>query len=173
MAIRYYHMYHGDNFYYAYLDIDGNGMDELLIGFGPEDYIRFVDLYGFDGEGAVQLIDEPTLGDRSMMALLADDTLYLALSSSAAETSHVYLRVDGCSVKEAPDTIAERVTDIPWQFLGGEETAFDESVYETLFEDYLSACSVDHEEWRNNMSAYQEVYSNLDGDILLGYHFFD
>ena len=64
MAIRYYHMYHCDNFYYAYMDIDGNGMEELLIGFGPEDYIWFVDLYGFDGEKAVQLIDEPTLGDR-------------------------------------------------------------------------------------------------------------
>ena len=172
MAIRYYHMYHGDNFYYAYMDIDGNGMEELLIGFGPEDYIRFVDLYGFDGERAVQLIDEPTLGDRSMLALLADGTLYLAGSSSATETSHTYLKVDGGSVKEVPDTIAERVTNIPWQLLWDGESASSESVYETLIEDYCSACSVNHEEWQNNMSAYQEAYSNLDADILLNYHFF-
>jgi RNA polymerase sigma factor (sigma-70 family) len=172
VAIRYYHMFHGDNFYYAYCDIDGNGMEELLIGFGHEEYIRFVDLYGFDGERAVQLIDEPTLGDRSMLSLLTDGTLYLFGGSSATEASHGYYRIDGCTLVEVSPGSATTVEDIPWQPLGGGESASAESVYETLIENYCAACSVSHEEWQNNISEYQAVYSNLDADILLNYHFF-
>ena len=160
MAIRYYHMYHGDNFYYAYMDIDGNGMEELLIGFGPEDYIRFVDLYGFDGERAVQLIDEPTLGDRSMLALLADGTLYLAGSSSAAETSHTYLKVDGCSVKEVPDTIAERVTDIPWQAFDLPEIPVSEPFFDSVLVGMREALTMSTEDYDSNKEYYDSVYGH-------------
>lgn len=160
MAIRYYHMYHGDNFYYAYMDIDGNGMEELLIGFGPEDYIRFVDLYGFDGERAVQLIDEPTLGDRSMLALLTDDTLYLALGSSAAEVSHIYLKVDGCSVKEVPDTIAERVTDIPWQAFDLPKIPVSEPFFDSVLVGMQEALTMSTEDYDSNKEYYDSVYGH-------------
>ena len=165
-AIRYYHMYHGDNFYYAYMDIDGNGMEELLIGFGPEDYIRFVDLYGFDGERAVQLIDEPTLGDRSMLALLTDDTLYLALGSSAAEVSHIYLKVDGCSVKEVPDTIAERVTDIPWQAFDLPEIPVSEPFFGSILTDIQAALAVSAEDYDSNMEHYDGLYGHLGEGVM-------
>ena len=160
MAIRYYHMYHGDNFYYAYMDIDGNGMEELLIGFGPEDYIWFVDLYGFDGEQAVQLIDEPTLGDRSMLALLADDTLYLALGSSAEEVSHIYLKVDGCSVKEVPDTIAERVTDIPWQAFDLPEIPVSEPFFDSVLVGMREVLAMSTEDYDSNKEYYDSVYGH-------------
>lgn len=166
VAVRYYHMYHGDNFYYAYLDIDGNGMEELLIGFGPEDYIRFVDLYGFDGERAVQLIDEPTLGDRSMLALLADGTLYLAGSSSATETSHTYLKVDGCSVKEVPDTIAERVTDIPWQAFDLPEIPASEPFFDSILTDIQAALMISAEDYDSNMEYYDGLYSHLGDGVM-------
>lgn len=166
MAIRYYHMYHGDNFYYAYMDIDGNGMEELLIGFGPEDYIRFVDLYGFDGERAVQLIDEPTLGDRSMLALLTDDTLYLALGSSAEEVSHIYLKVDGCSVKEVPDTIAERVTDIPWQAFDLPEIPVSEPFFGSILTDIQAALAVSAEDYDSNMEHYDGLYGHLGEGVM-------
>lgn len=166
MAIRYYHMYHGDNFYYAYMDIDGNGMEELLIGFGPEDYIRFVDLYGFDGERAVQLIDEPTLGDRSMLALLADGTLYLAGSSSATETSHTYLKVDGCSVKEVPDTIAERVTDIPWQAFDLPEIPASEPFFDSILTDIQAALMISAGDYDSNMEDYDGLYSHLGDGVM-------
>lgn len=166
MAIRYYHMYHGDNFYYAYMDIDGNGMEELLIGFGPEDYIRFVDLYGFDGERAVQLIDEPTLGDRSMLALLADGTLYLAGGSSATETSHTYLKVDGCSVKEVPDTIAERVTDIPWQAFDLPEIPASEPFFDSILTDIQAALMISAEDYDSNMEYYDGLYSHLGDGVM-------
>ena len=160
MAIRYYHMYHCDHFYYAYMDIDGNGMEELLIGFGPEDYIWFVDLYGFDGEQAVQLIDEPTLGDRSMLALLADDTLYLALGSSAEEVSHIYLKVDGCSVKEVPDTIAERVTNIPWQAFDLPEIPVSEPFFDSVLVGMREVLAMSTEDYDSNKEHYDSVYGH-------------
>ena len=160
MAIRYYHMYHCDHFYYAYMDIDGNGMEDLLIGFGPEDYIWFVDLYGFDGEQAVQLIDEPTLGDRSMLALLADDTLYLALGSSAEEVSHIYLKVDGCSVKEVPDTIAERVTDIPWQAFDLPEIPVSEPFFDSVLVGMREVLAMSTEDYDSNKEYYDSVYGH-------------
>ena len=160
MAIRYYHIYHCDHFYYAYMDIDGNGMEELLIGFGPEDYIWFVDLYGFDGEQAVQLIDEPTLGDRSMLALLADDTLYLALGSSAEEVSHIYLKVDGCSVKEVPDTIAERVTDIPWQAFDLPEIPVSEPFFDSVLVGMREVLAMSTEDYDSNKEYYDSVYGH-------------
>ena len=166
MAIRYYHMYHGDNFYNAYYDIDGNGMEELLIGFGPEDYIRFVDLYGFDGERAVQLIDEPTLGDRSMLTLLADDTLYLALGSSAAEVSHIYLKVDGCSVKEAPDSIAERVTNIPWKAFDLPEIPVSEPFFDSILTDIQAALMISAEDYDSNMEYYEDQYNHLGEGVM-------
>lgn len=154
VAIRYHHMYHGDNFYYAYMDIDGNGMEELLIGFGREDYIKIVDLYGFNGEQAVQLIDEPTLGDRSTLSLLSDGTLYLNGGSSATEANHAYLKVDGCTVKDAPATIAERVTDIPWIML---ENTQDEQVAPEAAEQIAG-----------NVSALTGLYGSIeDGSALV------
>ena len=52
--------YQGDSFFYAYDDLDDNGTEELLIGFGWDDWInenpgaaRVVDLYGFNGATAV------------------------------------------------------------------------------------------------------------------------
>ena len=203
-AVAYYHMYHGDNFYYAYYDIDSNGTEELLIGTGSDDYIRIVDLYGFDGEKAVQLMDEPTLGDRSQLTVMEDGSLYVFGSNGAASGIHELFRInasgngldtlfsysydfmenydgiyhgsDGSTITETDfyamlETYTE-ATDISWQILGGEDPSSAESAYASLLEDYRAACSVDHEQWQNNMSAYEAAYRHLDADILLSYHLF-
>ncbi len=161
MSVRYYHMYHGDDFYYAYRDIDGNGTEELLIGFGHEEYIKIVDLYSFDGEQAVQLIDEPTLGDRSSLSLLADGTLYLFGSSSATESSHTYLKVDGCAVKDAPASVAEEVTDIPWQALDLLEGSGAGSSFDSILTDIQAALMISAEDYDSNMEYYDSQYSHL------------
>lgn len=165
-AIRYYHMYHGDNFYYAYLDIDGNGMEELLIGFGPEGYIKIVDLYSFDGEQVVQLIDEPTLGDRSTLSLLTDGTLYLNGGSSATEANHAYLKVDGCTVKDAPATIAEEVTNIPWQAFELPEMPVSESSFDTILTDIQAALTISTEDYDSNMEYYDGQYHHLGEGVM-------
>ena len=66
------------------------------------------------------------------------------------------------------ETVAFSETSLPAE----QETVPADAVYETLLEDYRSACAVSHEEWQNDMAAYQELYSALDADILLSYHFF-
>ena len=165
-AVRYYHMYHGDNFYYAYYDIDGNGMEELLIGFGTEGYIRIVDLYGFDGERAVQLIDEPTLGDRSTLSLLTDGTLYLNGSSSATEANHAFLRVEGCTVKEADASTAGEENNIPWQTFDLPEISISGASFDTILTDIQIALAISSEEYDSNMTYYDALYSHLGDGVM-------
>ena len=166
VAIRYYHMYHGDNFYYAYSDIDGNGMEELLIGFGNEGYIKIVDLYSFNGEQAVQLIDDPTLGDRSTLSLLTDGTLYLFGGSSATEASHAYLKVDGCTVIDAPATIAEEVTNISWQAFDLSEMPVSGGSFDSILTDIQAALLISTEDYDSNMEYYDGLYSHLGEGVM-------
>lgn len=165
-AVRYYHIYHGDNFYYAYRDIDGNGIDELLIGFGSEGYIRIVDLYGFDGEQAVQLIDKPTLGDRSSLSLLEDGTLYLFGGSSATEATHAFLRVDGYTLKEADASTAEEVTDLSWQMIEGQEETAAGASFDTILADIQTALTISTEDYDSNMEYYDALYAHLGDGIM-------
>ena len=169
VALRYYHMYHGDQFYYAYIDIDGNGMEELLIGFGREGYIKIVDLYSFDSEQVVQLIDEPTLGDRSALSLLNDGTLYLNGSSSATEATHAYLRVDGCAVKDAPVTIAAEVTNIPWkafEITEIQEITVSEISFDSILVDIQEALAIAAEDYEANKEYYDGLYSHLGDGVM-------
>ena len=138
MAIRYYHMYHGDNFYYAYMDIDGNGMEELLIGFGPEDYIRFVDLYGFDGERAVQLIDEPTLGDRSRLTLMEDGSLYLYGSGGAGSGVHILWRISdsGYGVNKIYEYSFDFLEEYDGIYHGADGSTITDAEFASLLETY-------------------------------------
>ena len=171
-AIRYYHMYHAHSFYYAYYDIDKNGTDELLIGISFGQEVEPVDVYTLHGRQIIHIVDEPTLGDRSQLSILEDGTMYMVGSSGAAETSYHYWKLKDAMITEAEPSSAVAAKDIPWQFLAGKEPVSAESAYEVLLEEYRAACPVDHEEWQNNMTAYGELYSNLDNEILLSYHFF-
>lgn len=166
VAIRYYHIYRDGNFYYAYYDCDGNGMEELLIGYGSEGYIKIVDLYGFDGERVVHLIDEPTLGDRSNLSLLTDGTLYLKGSSSATEANHAYLKVDGCTVIDAPATIAEEVTNIPWKVFALPEMPDSVFSFDSILADMRAALMISAEDYDSNMESYDDQYNHLGEGVM-------
>ena len=101
-----------------------------------------------------------------MLALLADDTLYLAGSSSATETSHTYLKVDGCSVKEVPDTIAERVTDIPWQAFDLPEMPDSEFSFDSILADMRAALMISAEDYDSNMESYDDQYNHLGEGVM-------
>ena len=116
-SLRYYHMFHSHSFCYAYYDINQDGIDELLIGINTGDAVDIVDIYGFDGAQAVQIVDEPTLGDRSQLTLLADGTLYILGGSGAENTSHTYYQLSGTALTEVSPSAAAEVTDIPWLLL--------------------------------------------------------
>ena len=161
VAIRYYHMHHGDDFYYAYVDLDGNGMEELLIGFGRDGNIEIVDMYGFDGDMAVQLIDEPTLGDRSRLTLYADGTLNFYGSSSATESSRAYLKVDGGSLIEAYATDAQEMTDIPWQVFVLSDMAISQVSFDSILTDIQTVLMIAVADYDANMERFDAQYAHL------------
>ena len=164
-SVRYYHMYHADRFYYAYYDIDRNGMEEMLIGFGNDGSVKIVDLYGFDGEQAVQLIHEPTLGDRSEVLLLEDGTLYLSGGSGAAQANHSFLEIDGCGTAEADASTAAEAKDIVWNNLGTQEETAGVS-FDAVLEDIRTVLTVPQEDYDSNTEYYDAQYSHLGNGVV-------
>ena len=61
----------GNGFYSCYMDINGDGIDELIIGHGLVGSEFIADLYLFDGNKAVKAID----GDYSSLTLYTDGTV--------------------------------------------------------------------------------------------------
>lgn len=97
----------GDSFFYAYDDLDDNGTEELLIGFGWDGWInenpgaaRVVDLYGFDGATAVQLMDEPTLGESSSMIMSEKGPMIYITFNGQGQPVVTEFRVEGCAVEK-------------------------------------------------------------------------
>ena len=64
------------DFYYAYADLDGNGVQELLISQFPqiEPHHSIISVYSFDGKNAVEIIE---CGDSNTAALCADGSMIL------------------------------------------------------------------------------------------------
>lgn len=120
-VLQIYHRYEerlqGDCFFYAYDDLDENGTEELLIGFGWDGWInenpgavQVVDLYGFDGATAVQLIDDPTLGESSSMKMFENGPMIYIAFNSQGQPVVTELRVNGCEVEEIRTYISDSDT---------------------------------------------------------------
>ena len=64
------------DYYYAYADLDGNGIRELLISEFPlvEPHHRIISVYSFDGKDAVELIE---CGDSNTAELCTDGSIIL------------------------------------------------------------------------------------------------
>ena len=92
LMMRYYHIYGGMQIVYAFYDIDGNGVNELLVGNGNEDEASIIGLYAFDGEKAVTLNN--TAGERQSLKIYTDGTIKIQNSESASNTSTKYYRLD-------------------------------------------------------------------------------
>lgn len=88
VMMNYYYQYGGydgtyfTGFYYDYYDIDGNGTDELLIGYGSK-FKDVVDVYGTKDNKPQKLIDEYSLGERSQLYIYPDGTMLLFGSGGA------------------------------------------------------------------------------------------
>lgn len=129
-TIYYYHMFHEQTFYYAYRDLDADGVDELLIGGGPRgnlEQISIIDLYGYNGSEAVQLLEEATLGDRSQLHLLQDGTLRFSGATDASGSEEHYYVVEGCVLQDAAPSLVAAANDITWRVLSA-----DSDLAETL-----------------------------------------
>ena len=100
-AMRLHYMYQ-ENVYHAYYDLDHNGTEELLIGFGQNDHIRLADVFAYDGTSAVRVLDEHVFGERARLTLRQDGTIYLQASGSAATGNVTLWQLDdsGCKAEE-------------------------------------------------------------------------
>ena len=58
--------------YYGFKDFDGNGVPELVIAAGTDDYRQPVAIYAFDGQKMVYLCKDHPLGERCFLSGLKD-----------------------------------------------------------------------------------------------------
>lgn len=88
--------------YYTFLDVDGNGVEELLLGDGSEGMVSNVwDLYGTDGENAYKLFWDDALGNRSRLEIYTDGTIYKYNSGGITGSSSFYhMSENGYSIVE-------------------------------------------------------------------------
>lgn len=111
VMMNYYYQYGGydgtyfTGFYYDYYDIDGNGTDELLIGYGSK-FKDVVDVYGTKDNKPQKLIDEYSLGERSQLYIYPDGTMLL-FGSGGAELNVIEtykIKEDGVSLSVESET---------------------------------------------------------------------
>ena len=87
------------NLYYGYKDFDGNGVPELVIAVGADDYRQPVAIYAFDGQKMVYLCSEQPLGERCFLSGVRDGVFVVRGSGGAASGVFVLYRIgaDGFS----------------------------------------------------------------------------
>lgn len=111
VMMNYYYQYGGydgtyfTGFYYDYYDIDGNGTDELLIGYGSK-FKDVVDVYGTKDNKPQKFIDEYSLGERSQLYIYPDGTMLL-FGSGGAELNVIdtyKIKEDGVSLSVESET---------------------------------------------------------------------
>ncbi|MBR5534204.1 MAG: RNA polymerase sigma factor [Ruminiclostridium sp.] len=165
MAVRYYHMYHSHCFYSANHDLDGNGIPELLIGINTQDRYAIVDVYSYEQDGLIPLFDEPTLGDRSQVYLLSDGTLYFIGNSSAWDTTHTYLKLNGTGLEIVPNSSAPEISP-SWEYLCGQEAAPEPATqsvpsFDSILAEIQALCSIPLAEYEADPSYYDAQYRHL------------
>ena len=96
---------HVQDVYYALADLDGNGVEELVIGGGENasanaDGSPWVyDLYSYDGQQVVSVFPELEFGYRTNLTLHKDGILQVSYSSSAAESGVDVYRLNGAEAQ--------------------------------------------------------------------------
>lgn len=158
LMMRYYHIYGGMQIVYVLYDIDGNGVNELLIGNGNVDKASIIGLYAFDGEKAVTLNN--TAGERQSVKVHTDGTIKIQNSESASSTSTKYYRLDasGSKLTEVSAGSLVEIQNFEWKMFDTfddtdehPDGGFNESIYRV---NYLL-----DKERTNNLQYYLEYIS--------------
>ena len=114
VMVSLYHWYGGPQegaaaqLYYAYYDMDGNGTEELLIGYGIDtDPISIIDLYGIQNESVYKLVDEYSLGERTQATVYTDGSLVL-MGSGGYDSLYIQLyRFKEDGTLDSPEVLAD------------------------------------------------------------------
>jgi len=90
---------HKQDIFYAFYDIDGNGIMELIIAGGengvsnPSFSPRNYDLYGYDGTNVVHIFPEMEFGYRTNFSLYENGVIKVFYSGSAAESGIDFYKI--------------------------------------------------------------------------------
>lgn len=162
---------------YTYRDLDGNGVDELILAFKPgklfKDYM-ITDIYTIskdDGQ-AIRLTDGSQLGmlgERMTLAYLKDKTFsyYGSAGATAGGGSGYHFNNDGQSlVKDDSDSGAEKadLSDWDWKDL---DSASSNSSSKTSSEGKTSSSSLKPDELKNgNYKSAVGTWKSSDGKTI-------
>ena len=144
---------------YTYRDLDGNGVDELILAFKPGKLFKehvITDIYTIskDSGQVIRLTEGPQLGmlgERMTLAYLMDDTFsyYGSAGAMAGGGSGYHFSSDGQSlVKDDSDSGADKVdlSNWGWKDLSSAST---NSSSKTSSEDKTSSTSLNADELKN------------------------
>ena len=82
------------HYYYAFEDLNDDGIEELFIGLGSSgDDINIYSLFSFDGGKPVRLVEESSLGERSRMTIYEDNTFSVFGSGGAFYSGQWHYRL--------------------------------------------------------------------------------
>ncbi len=144
---------HKQDIFYAFYDIDGNGLMELIIAggengvsnpsFSPWNY----DLYGYDGTKVVHIFPEMEFGYRTNFSLYENGVIEVFYSGSAAESGVDFYRIgnDGFT-PELVDSFATVA------HLEGDEPVFTYS---------QNGNGITEEEYKNNIQSYEVTLTTV------------
>ncbi len=148
-TMMYYHMYEGQNFFYARFDINSDGQEELVIGNGFSDEglptnVAIVDIYAFDGESAVKCVDDISLGDRSTLAIYENGAMVISGSGGASSESYQLTKLSDDGFTANVDAVYEYDGS---SYSNGSELLDDEE-FKALLDDYTnSSAEVTSYDW--------------------------
>lgn len=127
--------------FYAFYDVDGNGIDEMIIagaeegvGVASESFIPWnYDIYSFDGKQVVHLFTETDFGYKTNFSLLEKGIIKVSFSGSATESGIGFYLIDS-------DGITPKLVDSFSKVgpLEGDNTKWEYYQYDTTIseEDY-------------------------------------
>lgn len=121
---------------YALLDIDGNGIEEIIFGFQstPEEYV-IADIYSYDGSQARKLLDDDTIAESSKLRIYKDGTMYKYSPGNTYNGAYFYRMNDnGYSVNLLEKYIADWENYPETPYYRGEEFLSEEKFKEKLKE---------------------------------------
>ena len=106
-----------NSLYYGLYDFDGNGVPELIVAAGTDDYCQPVGIYTFDGREMLYLCPDQALGERSSVTF-ADGLFFVHGSGGAAVGSVTVYRI-------APDGYGtEIIEEMDYEYLNSETVVY-------------------------------------------------
>ncbi len=197
-ALFYYYMSTPDfDFYTANYDINHDGSEELLIGFGNDSNIQVVDVYSFDGEKPYHLVDQDALGSGvAQLQIMTDGTMYYCASLDFSSSVHALTKIaadgysvetiENCSYNAGDDdsklqSVNEKVaactpvTEFSWTLLTADQGTFEPNQVDAAIADcdrirdeYRMLYTMPHDDFNNDSTLY-ERYPYLDS-MMYYYH---